>query len=84
VSSTQIKNELTVSCYEVVQDAYKPSPYECEGAVFSSSEMRKVRASINSDFSEVLQTASWIWILRYKDQDTGCGMKFSFAKIQNL
>jgi hypothetical protein len=34
--------------------------YQCEGAVFFSSEMRKVRASVNSDFSEALQTASGI------------------------
>jgi hypothetical protein len=32
--------------------------YQCEGAVFFSSEMRKVRASVNSDFSEALHPDS--------------------------
>ena len=42
--------------------------YQCEGAVFFSSEMRKVRASVNSDFSEALQTASGIQ--RYREGDS--------------
>ena len=73
MSSTQIKNELTVSRYEVVQDAYKPSPYECEGAVFSSSEMHKVRTSFNSDFQR--STANIFSDLDSEIKGTGYGVR---------
>ena len=52
--------------------------YQCEGAGFFSSEMRKVRASVNSDFSEALhpdsrtlypESGNRDWGI--KEQDTG-------------